>query len=246
MFLSCVILACKKHSVDPCASAIRPTAEFAIREMIGDTAFDADTVFRDNYVAFQSLASYQSVKWKVGDDPRAFDKSFFTLIFYNSLVHIPVEFTGIRPPDNNCFPDDQGVYTGTRWLTTVEQFEKPTLTLSPMLGKYDGYYIDDPLDTFTVRIEYFDSAKYDVTVMGVKNFYWISNLPKGYIDSTSSMSYLYPELRNGQRPDMGYKALTFGSTSFCYAGKAWLVHDTLNAIVGAGSCKKRRFVGKRI
>ncbi len=237
---------CKKNNSDPCYGKTKPLASFVVKEIIGDTSFIADTIFRDNLVQFESLSQYDSVKWKLGNDPRVFTQSAFSLSFYNSLITIPIDFTGFKKPETNCFPTDNGIYAGTRYLTTVEQFDKAILKLSPLIGKYKGAYIDNPSDTFTVRIEYFDSAKYDPAVTGMKNFYWISNIPKDYRDTTSSVARRYAELSYGQEPNMGYKSLAFGTATFCYAGKAWLIGDSLHIIVGGGGCPKKKFAGKRL
>lgn len=236
----------KKHEQNPCEGKSQPIAEFAVKEMVGDTAFDADTIFRDNYVKFQSLTSYDSVLWKIGTDPRKFTQSIFTLSFINDLITVPVTFTGNKPANTQCFPNDNGIYTGVKQLTTVEQFDRATLTKSPLIGRYKGYFTNNPLDTFTVRIEYFDSTKYNVSVTGLKNFYWISNIPKGYIDSTSDPAVRYPELRNGHSMEMGYKSFVF-SGGFDIRGKGWLSHDTLFInYSGYGVTTQKKFIGKRL
>jgi hypothetical protein len=239
-------VSCNKHTPDPCQGKIMPIANFAVKEMISDTAFEADTIFRNNYAIFEGLSNYDSVHWKIGNDPRLFTQPTFTLSFNGTLATVPINFTAFKNPDNDCFPRDNGIYNASKELTVVEQFEKAILTLSPLRGKYKGSYTDNPADTFTVRIEYFDSSKYDPSVTGTKNFYWISNIPKGYRDTTSELALRYSELQYGQAPFMGYKALTFGSPTFCYGGKAWLIKDSLIVIVGGGSCTKRKFVGKRL
>jgi len=235
-----------KHVENPCKDKIQPVAEFAIKEIVGDTAFIADTVFRDNAVRFEALNQYATVKWKIGDDPRNFSEPKFQLYFLNDLLTIPITFTGTNTPDKFCFPNDNGIYSGIKQLTTVEQYDKAILALSPLIGRYKGYFTSNPLDTFTVRIEYFDSLKYDPSITGNKNFYWISNIPKGYKDLTSSPALEYPELSNGLPIEMGYKCFEFGwSASKCDSGNGWLSHDTLYVNYGLTQCKKK-FVGKRI
>ena len=243
-----LILSCTDKQVEnPCKDKVQPAAEFTFKEIVGDTAFVADTVFRDNAVQFEVLAQYQTVKWKIGNDPRDFSQPKFQLYFFNELATIPITFTGTNQPNNICFPNDNGVYSGVKQLTTVEQFDKPILTLSPLTGKYRGYFANNPSDTFTVRIEYFDSSKYDPSITGLKNFYWISNIPKGYKDSTSSAALEYPELKNGLPIEMGYKSFVFGWSNLnCISGKGWLSHDTLYVNYGGPSQCKKKFIGKRI
>ena len=237
----------KKQVEDPCKGKIQPVPEFAVKEIVGDTAFLADTVFRDNAVRFEALTQYQTVKWKIGSDPRDFTQPIFQLYFFNDIITIPVTFTGTNTPNKSCFPNDNGVYTGVKQLTTVEQFDKSLITLSPLIGKYKGYFENNPADTFTVRIEYFDSSKYDPSITGLKNFYWISNIPKGYKDSTSSNALEYPELSNGLSIEMGYKCFAFGfSNTDCISGRGWLSRDTLYINYGGPTQCKKKFIGKRI
>lgn len=243
-----VLLACKRRDViDPCSGVKQTVAQFTIKEIIGDTAFAADTIFRNNPVIFEAATTYDSVKWTVGNDPRSFTKPSFNLLFTDALVTIPVRFTGYKKPATACFPGDMGVYAGEKRLTSVEQFERAILTKSPMIGRYKGAYIDAPSDTFTVRIEYFDSAKYNTSVTGAKNFYWISNFPKGYRDSTSSTALRYPELTEGIRVNMGFKALNIDySRAGCCFGYAWLVgQDSLYAYSGWAG-RQRHFKGRKL
>lgn len=237
---------CRKHDIsNPCQGKIQPTANFDIRETVGDTTFSADTVFRNNYIQFSALSNYDSVSWKIGDDSRTFLKPYFVLAFPNDITSIAVQFTGYAKP-SSCFPNDKGTYTGTKQLTTVEQFDRATLTRSPLIGKYRGYFVGNPTDTFTVKIDYFDSTKYNTSVTGTQNFYWISNIPKGYIDSTSDFGLRYPELRHGCRVRMGYKSLVFDG-SFDIHGSGWLSHDSLfiNYLQNAQVAIRKKFIGKR-
>lgn len=243
-----VVCSCKKKHDNPCEGLLPPKAEFAFKEILTDTAFYADTVFRDNYVNFVALKNYKSFLWKIGDDPRNFTSAGFNLSFINNLGTINVTFTGHDAPNKQCFPDDNGMYQGTKPLTIVEQFNKATLTVSPLVGRYRGAFATTPSDTFTVRINYFDSAKYDVTMTGTKNFYWISNIPKGFVDSTSNLSYEYPELRNGMSVEMGYESLQFGILSNIQRGRgfATLSNNTLIIYYNHIQTGRRIFIGKRI
>ena len=238
-----ILFSCKKKPGDPCIGLTKPSGQFTIRELIGDTAFVADTVFRDNYLQFQTTENYESITWKVGSDPRVWTTPEFTLSFYNELNTFPVTFTGTKQPNKICFPNDNGTYTSSKSFTVVEQVQKPFLTISPLVGKYKGYFLDKPADTFTIRIEYLDSAKYDVTMTGAKNFYLLRNFPNGFVDSTSSLSYAYPEFRHGFQPEMGYKCFVFNYDSY-HQGKAWLSHDTLYINSGDNIVGRKKFIGR--
>jgi hypothetical protein len=238
---------CKKD-MNPCAGLPQPKADFAFKEVLSDTAFYADTIFADNPVNFVALRPYKSLLWKVGSDPRDFTTQDFYLNFPNFLGTIDVQFTGHNDANPFCFAGDSGVYRGIKKLTIVEQVDKATLTMSPLVGKYRGAFNTTPNDIFTVRIDYFDSAKYNSSITGSKNFYWISNIPKGYIDSTSSTATTYPELRNGMYPEMGYKSLTFGDGAniLMGRGKGELFGDTLKIYYQHIYNGKKIFIGKRI
>jgi hypothetical protein len=238
-----IFTSCKKnHPINPCEGKTQPTGKFIIKEMIGDTAFIADTIFRDNYVQFQALDKYETVTWKLGSDPREWTNPEFSLSFINTMGTIPIDFSGKKTPNTLCFPGDIGTYTSSQNLTVVEQVEKPYVTISPLVGKYKGYFTDSPSDKFTVRMEYFDSTKYDVTVTGSKNFYWFSNMPNGF---TTTLSLPYPELKNGYSVEMGYKCFVFDYDSY-HQGKAWLSNDTLYISYGSDLVGRKKFIGKKL
>jgi hypothetical protein len=243
-----LLFACKKnHNSDACRDAFPPVAAFVIMETLSDTAFIADTVFRQNLITFKTTRPYDSVTWKIGNNPNIFTTPKVQLNFGNTLGTIDVDFAAKATPNQVCFPDDRGVYIGKKSLTIVEEYDTTKLTISPMVGRYKGAFKETPSDTFTVTINYFDSAKYNPSFTGTKNFYWISNIPKGYQDLTSLQGQYYTELRNGMRPIMGYKCLHFGDAGDGKKGEghAELKHDTLfiyylNALTG-----RNTFIGKR-
>jgi hypothetical protein len=238
IFLS--ITSCKKREDNPCQSVKKPDGSFVFKELVGDTAFVTDTVFRNNYVQLKALDSYESVIWKLGDDPRTFTSPDFTFNFHTAIGSIPIRLTGTNSTNVQCYP---GTFTQTKNLTLVEQVQKPYLTISPLVGHYHGYFTDNPTDTFTVRMEYFDSTKYDAGVTGSKNFYWFSNMPNGF---TSNLGWSYPELKHGFSVEMGYKCFVFGSGSSSVQGRAWLSHDTLFINYGNDIVGRRKFIGKKL
>jgi hypothetical protein len=237
---------CRRNHDNPCEGKVHPKAEFRILETLSDTAFEADTIFRDNFVGFKALIAYDSVFWKLGNDPRDFTQQEFGLSFYGILGTVPVTFKGYKRPVTNCFPTDNGVYIATRNLTLVEQIEKPILTLSPLIGKYQGSFTNTPNDTFTVRIEYFDSVKYSVSFPGFNNFYWVSNFPKGF-RGTTSIAVAFPELNQGRDIEMGYKCFQFGDGSELNGwSRGWLKNDTLTILNSGNAVGNRKFIGKRL
>jgi hypothetical protein len=242
-----ILSCCKKNNYfNPCDGKAQPKAEFRITEVLDDTTFEADTIFRDNYVGFKTLVPYDSILWKLEGDPRDFTKPSFNLSFNSFLGTLAVTFKGYRISDTFCFPRSTGIYTESRNLTIVEQVQKPYLTLSPLIGRYHGSFTDTPKDTFTVTIEYFDSTKYDTQITGSKNFYWVSNFPKGFV-GTSTPAYVYPELGNGRPIEMGYKSFEFGTNSEVPQGwcRGWLKNDSLTILSSGSAVPIRKFIGVR-
>lgn len=245
-FFYCLLFcSCKRSGQTPCKNAIQPDATFQTYEIIGDTSFLADTVFNNNYVKFKAKGKYQSVIWKLGTDPRTFNEHEFILNFSSITESLPVTFTGAKPENAECFGASNGIYSSNKKLTLVEEIQKPYLTISPLVANYRGYFIDAPSNIFTVRMEYFDSLKYNPASTGSKNFYWFSNMPDGYVDTLSNTAYSYPELRNGFKIEMGYKSFVFDITS-SITGKAWLSNDTLHINYGSNISGRRKFIGKKI
>ena len=235
---------CKKHKTENICDGIKqPSGKFVTKEVLRDTAFTADTIFRNNYVQFLSLDNYESVNWKLGNDPRDWLSQDFSLSFFTALGSVPINFTGKNTPNNQCFPQDNGIYASSQKITLVEQVERPILTVSPLVGRYSGYFTNAPADTFIIRIDYFDSSKYDIAVTGSRNFYWISNIPKGFI---STLGWSYPELKYGQSIYMGYKCFQFGTSDNIIQGKGWLSKDTLYINYGSDIVGRKKFIGKKL
>jgi hypothetical protein len=172
----------------------------------------------------------------------------FDLSFYGTLGTVPITFTGNKQPNTTCFPQDNGVYTATRNVTLVEQFDKSVITLSPLRGKYFGAFTDTPLDTFTIRIDYFDSLKYNTGLTGTKNFYWLSNFPKGYL-GTTTQAVVYPELNYGRDIEMGYKCFNAGDRYLAplgyIRGQLTKKMDSLVITTGSPQFHYRKFIGIR-
>ncbi len=242
-------MACDKNQGEnKCNGAVQHKASFVIMEVLSDTSFEADTVFRDNFVGFKATAPYSSVSWQLGTDPRIRTLPSFDLSFYGTLGTVPITFSGNKQADTICFPRDNGVYSATRNVTLVEQVDKSVITLSPLRGKYFGAFTDMPTDTFTIRIDYFDSLKYNTGITGSKNFYWLSNFPKGF-QGTSTPAVVYPELNYGRDIEMGYKCFIAGSNGEMPLGKIRGVlskkYDSLIITTGSVQFPYRKFIGIR-
>lgn len=236
---------CRKKVDDKCQGLLQPGADFAFKEVLSDTAFFADTVFADNPVQFTTRRPYKEQIWKIGSDPREFTNSSFSLLFSPFLGSINVQFTGRNDPNPFCFPGDSGIYRGKKSLTIVEQVDRGSLTTSPLTGRYRGSFNNTPGDSFTVRLEYYDSAKYS-PLLGMRNFYWISNIPQGYTNLTNAG--IFPELKNGMIPEMGYKCFSFGNASDIITGKGngELVGELLKIYYSHPQTGRKIFTGKRV
>lgn len=247
MLLCMAIMACRKQKPkDPCEGVVQPTGDFVFLEPVGDTSFTADTVFNDNGAIFRPLSKYDTETWKVGNDPREFERFNFGLLFPEKYSEtISISFKGTAKPNTLCFSNDSGIYRATKKLTVVEQFDRATLTVSPLVGNYYGGYTDAPNVKWMVSFKYYDSAnKYNPSLTSLRNFYRLHNFPE-YVEryNTSAEIYVYPELKNSIPIEMGFKCFAYNHGSDWY-GRAWLKNDTLTILAGEKP-RVRKFVGIR-
>ncbi len=246
---------CRKKKENPCLNTIPNKAEFATYELIGDTLLLADTIFNDNPVVFKALQSYNSVSWKIGNDPRPFTSPEFMLRFFNVLETLDVKFEAQKTPNTICFPNDNGIYNATKKITMVDQFDRTKLTVSPIVGNFQGAFTETPFDTFTVKVQYLDSAKYDPGLTGLRNFYNVSNFPKNYVSNNTNLILRYPELKNGSRAEMGYKSFQFGVLGEGDRGRcigelkqdSLIIYNVITVVINNTIINKhRKFIGKRL
>jgi hypothetical protein len=59
-----LFMACDKQTENVCNGAVQHKASFMLMEVLSDTSFEADTVFRDNFVGFKATAQYESITWQ--------------------------------------------------------------------------------------------------------------------------------------------------------------------------------------
>jgi hypothetical protein len=50
IFIISIGAGCRKKRDSPCEGINKLTGKFLLKELVGDTAFTADTIFRDNYI----------------------------------------------------------------------------------------------------------------------------------------------------------------------------------------------------
>jgi len=113
-------------------------------------------------VRFSAVGKYDSIKWKVGLDPREFTEKEFSLRFMEK-GSVQIRMIGFRAPNLECFPSDDGVDTVLKQLTIVPK------DASLVIGEFDGYFLSEPDIPFTMKI------------VRSNNTTWTPEFPRGCI-----------------------------------------------------------------
>jgi hypothetical protein len=150
-----ILNSCGKEPVEnPCECGQKPvSANFTIMEkyyvdqFLNDvyTPYDTDTVF-SNYVQFKALEDDAIYTWQIGIetlDTKDVERSGFP-----KGQLIPITLIVEKIPDNDCFPDDDGRDTLTRYLYRMESNCE-----SLIHGQFHGALASNPQDTFTIDID---------------------------------------------------------------------------------------------
>ncbi|MGB8195035.1 MAG: hypothetical protein WCF67_24075 [Chitinophagaceae bacterium] len=249
--------ACNKKRIDNCFGNLPVTAIPLIGELIGDSAIATDTAFIGT-IFFESKHAYDFIDWKVGSDTRSFNAKKFPLRFPTPEPTFSVTLSVNGSSDPACFPGDDGKDSKTVNLTILP---RDSTAKTPLIGKYSGYVEGRSSDTFTVSVEFRNDKRY-WPAFGQTPFYTLTNFPKGFRDTTSSIGTIYKELSYGFAVDWGYRALYFNEdykTAQHVKGYAMLQsRDTLiisytradpavpyNPQTGF-PIKQERFVGRRV
>lgn len=188
--------------IDLCIDAEPVTAKFDFVQVLGDSLVVIDTVlvnpntfrrFATQTVTFLARDKYQSVKWKVGNDPREFTEEKFSLDFrYDALGEIPVKLSVSKIPNVRCFPNDDGLDSLSKSFVILPKLEWPFA----FEGKFEGFHKDEPTKRFTIEIKDFgDTPPHAEGWYGIRLF----NLPEGcggevfdvenFSPSVSSLTY---------------------------------------------------------
>jgi hypothetical protein len=197
-----ICIACNKKQLNNCNGKLPVTAKALVGERVGDSVIATDTAFTGTII-FQTLQAYDFIEWKVGDDPRSFNADRFSLAFTVPEPTLSINVSVKAPTDPACFPDDDGKDSKVMDLTILPRDSTAKI---PLIGKYAGYVESNPLDTFTVSIDFRNDKRY-WPAFGPMPFYTLSNFPKGFRDTTSSIGTIYKELSYGFACDWGYRAL---------------------------------------
>ena len=144
------------------------TADFKMEYFMGWNEdmrwFDADTVLVSPLgIRFSAVGKYDSVKWKVGLDPREFTENQFSLRFEDS-GSVEIRLIVFRAPNLECIPNDDGIDTLEKQLVIVPKEE------SLLIGEFEGYFLSEPDSLFTMKIETY-----------INGTVWTPEFPKGCV-----------------------------------------------------------------
>ncbi len=256
---------------DPCANIARFNKSNMRIYMEGPSLFDSvgrlysDTIwmgenpiFPDSVtgygIKFRLNGTFDSVKWKVGQDFRTFTAPAFGLNFNGNIdpyERIDVQAVVFRKPRPDCIPNDNGRDTIKNHFVLV-----PTSYIEnrrvALLGLYNGYIVGKESDTFTIKIHRFTDQN------GNRTQHYITNLPKGNIglapDRTSIGAPGQGEVLDpytsyrGHGFFVGTTTRLIQQTLFCYLTTRDSIHAQFQEYEGATGNRMpiKRFVGVRV
>ncbi len=204
-----LLSACKPERVtpvDPCVDVPDVNATFKMYEQVGDSLIETNKVIKRNQVVFNAPAGkFDSVIWKVGNDPRRFNGNPIYLRFPDPLSDVVVTMTAYGKANTGC--GFTGQITKTQNLTVFDRDNSPAIC-----GRFKGYLLNAPTDTFTVLIHYVDSTTCQAG-------FYISNFPKG-CTTHAPVNVGSPYCHNTGLPfesPVGYSAATMENLGALYA-----------------------------
>jgi hypothetical protein len=148
----------KPTPVNPCEGKTSFKADFDICESTEDSLYVTDTIANFE-VWIRTNGTYDSVKIRVGDDPKVFTSNKFKLEFNDSEIGqtLPVKMIGFRKKTNDCFVGEKTVDSLTKNFTVVCSRNwvcanaYPSVEY-PFVGKFKGFNLDEPTKEFIVTI----------------------------------------------------------------------------------------------
>jgi hypothetical protein len=159
-------------------------ADFDICESTEDSLYVTDTIANFE-VWIRTNGTYDSVKIKVGDDPKVFTAATFKLNLNDSEIGqtIPVKMIGFKKKDSNCFAGEKTVDSLTKSFVVIcsrnwDCAQNNSWLEYPFVGKFKGFNSDEPNKEFVVTIVNFGPF----TGSGVQSIPWniqVYNLPNG-------------------------------------------------------------------
>ena len=152
--LAALTTGCPRHppddpAPDPCAELLATPLAMQFLERTGTPT--PDTAISGQSITFEAAGQpYTSWSWRIGTDPRPHTGQRVSLFFQpTESGRLTVQLIGTRPPNKACTPTDDGVDTVRRTLVLMPY---AALAQAPIYGRFHGYNLDAPADTFTVRI----------------------------------------------------------------------------------------------
>lgn len=186
-------LSCGKKQIaenNQCYGAKPFVGDLIISQEVGDTLIQADTIFLNSYLRFTPVGnSIDSMKWQIGlNNPFIRNSEVRQFISGNLNESIRVGLTLFRKPNAKCFPNDSSInyYEKTFFVTDISK--------SLVKGTFKGYLVENPSDTFSIYIRYYNSPL---------PYYFLANLPKG---CTRSAYMAGSPLEIGYPINVGYKS----------------------------------------
>jgi hypothetical protein len=228
---------CKK---DPCANQTTTSADFKIFEPLDEDIryseiSNGDTLNIGNvtFEAQDSSSDVISYEWKIGTDPRIFNKRLFSLEFSDSGQVIPVRLIVKKTVNTMCFPNDDGIDT------LFKTFYLAGAGLA--YGKFEGYVESNPTEKFTISTE----------IQPRIGYAFVSNLPNGcsrnsvdaqtlnFLIGYRSLKFGKPEVKRLSPPDEAKCQIPWGF------GKVLRDNKTLILDYSIWSLSKNQFVKDR-
>jgi hypothetical protein len=183
------VISCKKATDNngyDCRNAKPVSSDFEVGESLGGIFYKTDTIDINNAAYFKAAGRFDSLIWKIGDDPRRFITPFISLQFSaaDAGKTLTAKLSVKGKPDINCIPGDKDSVTTAKTFTIVCTDSVNAVALGvaytkpAFLGRWSGADINNPNEKFTVSIANFgtDPDMHDDTIFyGIR----IYNLPKG-------------------------------------------------------------------
>jgi hypothetical protein len=188
---------CCKEKKEPCKGQQSTSADFTIEEYLYTSAdypktnviLETDTINGLNTVRFRAKQEFDEYTWLIGTEVIK-DRSF-TRKFFPEKSNIKVTLIGKRKPNKQCFPDDDGIDTVTKFMYVIPKDLK-----LEQRHTYHGYNTDNPSDTFTIQLAYWH-VQYKEWMLRMNNF------PKGWTNDgyfyIGGSKWLYINFRNHAR-----------------------------------------------
>ena len=141
----------------------------------------------------------ESYQWLVGNEATPRTGKRIAVGFTKSVVpESPIKVTCIakKKPDSNCFPNDNGVDTVTRFIYFFDPESDKKQHQPPIFGKYYGY--DDKDTSIKYTIEIFYKAPFGVRIKNICRECEPQTDASAGITGNSFYSIMFPSNQNSQ------------------------------------------------